>query len=79
MARRRYWSRMENALRFVSFARQAFVRESREHAQADLADASLVLIGGRLGGTDIATVDTADFSFYRTRNGRAFHNVFPTY
>ena len=50
-----------------------------KYPQADLADASLVLIGGRLGGTDIATVDTADFSFYRTRNGRAFHNVFPTY
>ena len=50
-----------------------------KYPQADLADASLVLIGERLGVTDIATIDTTDFSIYRTRTGRAFRNVFPTH
>lgn len=50
-----------------------------KYPQADLADASLVLVGERLGITDVATVDVADFSIYRTLTGRAFRNVFPAY
>jgi hypothetical protein len=43
----------------------------------DLADASLVAIGERLGVLDVITLDRRDFSRYRTRNRRAFTNHFP--
>ncbi len=41
----------------------------------DLADASLVWLGDKLGVSDIITLDKADFSIYRTRKGQPFHNL----
>ena len=43
----------------------------------DLADASLVVIGERLGVLDVITLDRRDFSRYRTRSRQAFTNHFP--
>lgn len=43
----------------------------------DLADASLVAIGERLGVLDVITLDRRDFSRYRTRTRSAFTNHFP--
>ena len=43
----------------------------------DLADASLVAVGERLGVLDVITLDRHDFSRYRTRNRRNFTNHFP--
>ena len=43
---------------------------------ADLADASFIVAAERLGVTDIATLDRADFGIYRTRSARAFVNHF---
>ena len=43
----------------------------------DLADASLVAIGERLGVLDVIALDRRDFSRYRTRARRAFTNHFP--
>lgn len=43
----------------------------------DLADASLVATGERLGILDVITLDRRDFSRYRTRARRAFTNHFP--
>ena len=43
----------------------------------DLADASLVAVGERLGFLDVITLDRGDFFRYRTRNRRAFTNHFP--
>lgn len=43
----------------------------------DLADASLVAVGERLGILDVITLDRRDFSRYRTRTRRAFTNHFP--
>jgi hypothetical protein len=43
----------------------------------DLADASLVAIGERLGVLDVIALDRRDFSRYRTRLRRAFVNHFP--
>jgi predicted nucleic acid-binding protein len=43
----------------------------------DLADASLVAIGERLGVLDVITLDRHDFSRYRTRSRRTFTNHFP--
>ncbi|MGQ0655005.1 MAG: type II toxin-antitoxin system VapC family toxin [Betaproteobacteria bacterium] len=44
----------------------------------DLADASLVAVGERLGILDIVSLDRRDFSRYRTRGRQAFRNHFPT-
>lgn len=41
----------------------------------DLADASLVILAGRLGISDILTVDRADFDAYRLPNGGRFTQV----
>ena len=38
----------------------------------DVADVSLVFLAGRLKTTRIFTVDRADFTTYRTRNGKPF-------
>ena len=43
----------------------------------DLADASLVAVGERLGILDVVTLDRRDFSKYRTRTRHAFTNHFP--
>ena len=43
----------------------------------DLADASLVAVGERLGLLDIITIDRHDFSRYRTRGRKQFINHFP--
>jgi predicted nucleic acid-binding protein len=43
----------------------------------DLADASLVVIGERLGILDVVTLDRSDFSQYRIRARQAFTNHFP--
>lgn len=43
----------------------------------DLADASLVAVGERLGILDIISLDRRDFSRYRTRSRQAFTNHFP--
>lgn len=43
----------------------------------DLADASLVAVGERLGILDIISLDRRDFSRYRTRARQAFTNHFP--
>ena len=47
-----------------------------KYPQADLADASLVLVGERLGLFAIATTDKRDFAVYRTKSGKYFRNVF---
>ena len=44
----------------------------------DLADASLVAVGERLGVLDVITLDRRDFSRYRTRTRHAFTNHFPS-
>ncbi len=41
----------------------------------DLADASLVILAGRLGISDILTVDRADFDIYRLTDGGKFTQV----
>jgi predicted nucleic acid-binding protein len=38
----------------------------------DFADATLVLLAGTLGITDIVTLDRRGFSTYRTSRGKAF-------
>lgn len=43
----------------------------------DFADATLVIAAEKLGITDIASVDHADFDIYRTAAGRSFHNHLP--
>lgn len=48
-----------------------------KYEDMDLADASLVAIGDRLGFLDVITVDRHDFSRYRTRTRQAFTNHFP--
>lgn len=47
-----------------------------KYAQADFADASLVLVAERLDTIEIATLDATDFAIYRTKTGKAFKNVF---
>ncbi len=44
----------------------------------DLADASLVVLAGRLGITDILTIDRADFDVYRLSGNRRFVQVLVT-
>ena len=41
----------------------------------DFADATLVLLAGELGVTDILTLDRRGFSTYRTVRGKAFRLV----
>jgi predicted nucleic acid-binding protein len=53
-------------------------RLTAKYDNMDLADASLVAVGERLGILDVITLDRHDFSRYRTRNRRAFTNRFPT-
>ena len=53
-------------------------RLTAKYDNMDLADASLVAVGERLGILDVITLDRHDFSRYRTRNRRAFTNHFPT-
>jgi len=48
-----------------------------KYESMDLADASLVAIGERLGILDVIALDRRDFSRYRTRSRRAFTNHFP--
>jgi len=48
-----------------------------KYENMDLADASLVAIGERLGVLDVIALDRRDFSRYRTRSRRAFTNHFP--
>ena len=48
-----------------------------KYGTMDLADASLVAIGERLGILDVIALDRRDFSRYRTRGRRAFTNHFP--
>ncbi|MBI3372244.1 MAG: hypothetical protein HY017_10875 [Betaproteobacteria bacterium] len=48
-----------------------------KYENMDLADASLVAIGERLGVLDVIALDRRDFSRYRTRTRRAFTNRFP--
>ena len=52
-------------------------RLTAKYDKMDLADASLVAVGERLGVLDVITLDRHDFSRYRTRNRRAFTNHFP--
>lgn len=56
----------------------AVARMMRKYADRpmDLADASLVWLASRIGVTDIATIDRADFAVYRTLGRKAFRNVF---
>lgn len=49
---------------------------TRKYPQADLADATLVVLAERLGVTDIATLDKTDFAIYRTKTGKHFTNLF---
>lgn len=44
----------------------------------DLADASLVVLAGRLGIADILTIDRADFDVYRLAGNRRFVQVLAT-
>ncbi len=48
-----------------------------KYENMDLADASLVAIGERLGVLDVIALDRRDFSRYRIRTRRAFTNHFP--
>ncbi len=41
----------------------------------DLADASLVWLGGQIGLFDIITLDEHDFAAYRTASGQGFRNL----
>ena len=41
----------------------------------DLADASLVWLGGQIGLLDIITLDERDFAAYRTASGQPFRNL----
>ena len=52
-------------------------RLTAKYEGMDLADASLVAVGERLGFLDVVTLDRHDFSRYRTRARRAFTNHFP--
>jgi uncharacterized protein len=52
-------------------------RLTAKYDRMDLADASLVAVGERLGVLDVITLDRHDFSRYRTRSRRAFANHFP--
>jgi len=48
-----------------------------KYESMDLADASLVAAGERLGALDVIALDRRDFSRYRTRSRQAFTNHFP--
>ena len=48
-----------------------------KYESVDLADASLVAVGERLGVLDVIALDRRDFSRYRTRSRQAFTNHFP--
>jgi len=48
-----------------------------EDTPMDFADATLVLLGERLGITSIATLDRRGFTTYRQPNGRSFRLVLP--
>jgi hypothetical protein len=48
-----------------------------KYESMDLADASLVAVGERLGVLDVIALDRRDFSRYRTRSRQAFTNHFP--
>jgi predicted nucleic acid-binding protein len=48
-----------------------------KYESMDLADASLVAAGERLGVLDVIALDRRDFSRYRTRSRQAFTNHFP--
>ena len=52
-------------------------RLTAKYEGMDLADASLVALGERLGVLDVITLDRHDFSRYRTRSRRPFTNHFP--
>ena len=41
----------------------------------DIADASLVVLAGRIGVNEILTIDRADFDVYRLPDGRRFVQV----
>ena len=41
----------------------------------DLADATLVWVGGKLGISDVLTLDRGDFQTYRAQTGAAFHDL----
>ena len=56
---------------------QSMRRSMAKYDTMDLADASLVVIGERLGILDVVTLDRRDFSQYRTRARQAFTNHFP--
>jgi predicted nucleic acid-binding protein len=43
----------------------------------DLADATLVLLAGRTGVSEILTIDRPEFDSYRTRDGRALVSLLP--
>ena len=49
---------------------------TRKYPQADLADATLVVLAERLGSTNIAALDKTDFAVYRTKTGKPFNNLF---
>ena len=52
-------------------------RLTAKYDTMDLADASLVAVGERLGILDVITLDRRDFTRYRTRTRHAFTNHFP--
>jgi len=47
-----------------------------KYPDMDFADGTLVLLAEKAGIVEIATVDTRDFAVYRTKDRRAFVNVF---
>ena len=53
-----------------------FSKLAAKYPNMDFADGTLALLAERMGVTDIATIDEWDFGIYRTRDGRAFHNLF---
>ena len=61
------------AVRDVEYMR----RLTAKYDGMDLADASLVAVGERLGVLDVITLDRRDFTRYRTRARHAFTNHFP--
>ena len=47
-----------------------------KYPDMDFADGTSIMLAEKTGTTDIATIDNRDSSAYRTRDGRAFRNVF---
>ena len=73
----RQWEEKFKAIPKPENLREYMRRLTVKYDGMDLADASLVAVGERLGLLDVITLDRRDFSRYRTRARQAFTNHFP--